>query len=266
MKDKVAQKARRAELHAGKKAEHEQRRADRKARKADKARSRALRRQERLEKLAAERAARVVARRPGDIAAGTVHIVGAAFALASAPVLIVKAAASQRADIIVGASLYSATLLYYFVISAVAHLLKYEKARRVLNTLDLAGSYFLVAGSWTPLCFSVLKGPEGWVLFGLLWGFAICDFIASLFYIGRLKDLALNAYYVLFTFIVPLLPFCHEKMSDVLFAWILLAGALYCFGLSFRSRDTMPYQHSIWHSFTVAASICHFFGVLSLHY
>ncbi len=263
MSDKEAKRAARSSRHARQKALRQEESARIKEQKAEK---RALHRKERSERIAAERMARVVGRKPGDIAAGTVHIIGAAFALAVAPILIVKAASSRRADIIVGASIYAASLLYYFVISAVAHLLKYEKARRVLGTLDLAGSYFLIAGSWTPLCFSVLKGPEGWVLFGLLWGFAICAFLASLFYIGRLKDLVLNAYYVFFTFIIPLLPLCHDRMNDALFAWILLAGALYCFGLSFRSRDTMPYQHSIWHSFTVAASICHFFGVLSLQF
>jgi hemolysin III len=234
------------------------------------------RKKERHEHLAAERAARrarsaerrrnirLLERRPGDTAAAVVHITGAAFALAAVPILLVRAADSRRGDLIVGFSLYGASLLYYFVISAVAHLLKSEAGRRVLGTLDMAGSFFLIAGSWTPLCLSVFKGPSGWLLFGLLWGFAIMNFLASIFYIGRLKDLVLGLYYIAFTLVVPLIEPFRSLLSPLVFAWLILAGSLYTLGLIFEARDTMPYHHSIWHSFTLVASICHFFGLLGL--
>lgn len=210
------------------------------------------------------RKGRRVERKPGDTAAAVVHITGAAFALGALPVLLVRAATSRRGDLIVGFALYGASLLYYFVISAIAHLLKSEAGRRVLGTLDLAGSYFLIAGSWTPLCLSVFKGPSGWLLFGLLWGFAILNFLASIFYIGRLKKLALGAYYLVFTLLVPLVQPFRSLLGELVFAWIILAGGLYALGLIFEARDSMPYHHSIWHSFTLVASICHFFGLLGL--
>jgi hemolysin III len=234
------------------------------------------RKKERVERHAAERAerkargaerrrnVRLLERRPGDTAAAVVHITGAAFALAAVPILLVRAAVSRRGDLIVGFSLYGASLLYYFVISAVAHLLRSEAGRRVLGTLDMAGSFFLIAGSWTPLCLSVFKGSSGWLLLGLLWGFAILSFLASIFYIGRLKNLLLGLYYLVFTLVVPLVEPFHSLLSPLIFAWLILAGSLYALGLIFEARDTMPYHHSIWHSFTLVASICHFFGLLGL--
>jgi hemolysin III len=240
-----------------------------KARAALRAANRETRRAEKAEARTAHRAGRrqrirLVGRRPGDTAAAVVHITGAAFALAAVPILLVRASASRRGDLIVGFALYGASLLYYFVISAVAHLLESEGGRRVLGTLDIAGSFFLIAGSWTPLCLSVFKGPSGWLLFGLLWGFAILDFLASIFYIGRLKDLALGVYYLAFTLIVPLIEPFRSLLGPLVFAWLILAGALYALGLLFEARDSMPYHHSIWHSFTLVASVCHFFGLLGL--
>lgn len=236
--------------------------SDRKEARAEgRAADREARRASRAEK---KQRIRLVGRRPGDTAAAVVHITGAAFALAAVPILLVRSADSRKGNLIVGFALYGASLLYYFVISAVAHLLKSESGRRVLGTLDMAGSYFLIAGSWTPLCLSVFRGPSGWLLLGLLWGFAILDFLASIFYIGRLKDLALGIYYLAFTLVVPLVEPFHSLLGPLVFAWLILAGSLYALGLLFEARDNMPYHHSIWHSFTLVASICHFFGLLGL--
>ena len=203
-------------------------------------------------------------RKQGDVAAAVIHIVGGALAAAGLPVLVVGAAAERAAALVVGFSLYGASLLYYFAISTLSHFLEAPGARRVFATLDEAGDFFLIAGSWTPLCLTVFKGPLGWALFGVLWGLALFDFLVALLYTSRAKNLVLAAYYLGVTLILPLVAPFRGLLGEILFAWLVLAGLLYAAGLLFRSRDEMPYHHGIWHAFTLAASICHFFGLLSL--
>ncbi|MBL8966677.1 MAG: hemolysin III family protein [Spirochaetaceae bacterium] len=204
------------------------------------------------------------ARRTGDVAAAVVQMIGGACGLAALPILVVRAAIAGSTSLIVAFSLYGASLGYYFTISALFHLLKAPKARRVFAALDEAGDFFLLAGSWTPLCFSAFGGPLGWALFGTLWGFGFLNLVVVLVTLSRAKNLALAAYYLGVALAFPLLPPVRAALGEGVFYWVALAGLLYAAGLVFKSREDMPYHHGIWHSFVIAASICHFFGLLAL--
>ncbi len=200
----------------------------------------------------------------GDVAAAVVHIVGASLAAAGIPILVIRAAVRGATGLVVGFSLYGASVLYYFVISSLYHFLDAPRARRVFSALDEAGNFFLIAGSWTPLCFSVFRGALGWTLFGIIWGLAIFDFVVALIYIGRAKDLVLAAYYLGITLILPLLEPFRSLLGELVFGWVALAGLVFATGLVFRARDAMPYHHAIWHAFTLSACVCHFFALLAL--
>jgi hemolysin III len=203
-------------------------------------------------------------RKPGDVASAVVSIVGASLAIIGSAFLAVDLAAGSTAEEWIGFSIYVFGLLYCLVLSAVFHFIEGPRARRVLEVLDDSGSFLLVASSWTIICLTSLRGPAGWIVFGLLWGLGTLGFLASLFVKGRTRDVAITAYYLGFTVILPLLGPIQGLLGEGSYPWLLLAGLLYAVGLLFRSRETMPYQHTIWHSFVIAASICHFFGVLAI--
>ena len=204
------------------------------------------------------------ARKPGDVASAVVSIVGAGLAVIGSVFLAVDLAAGSTAEEWVGFSIYVFGLLYCLVLSSVFHFLEGPGARRVLEVLDDSGSFLLVAASWTIVCLTSLAGAAGWIVFGLLWGLGVLGFLLSLFGKGRTRDVAITAYYLGFTVILPLLGPIQGLLGDASYPWLLLAGLLYAVGLLFRSRGSMPYQHTIWHSFVIAASICHFFAILAI--
>jgi hemolysin III len=39
-----------------------------------------------------------------------------------------------------------------------------------MRKLDHLSIYLLIAGSYTPFCLVSLRGPWGWSLFGVVWG------------------------------------------------------------------------------------------------
>ena len=203
-------------------------------------------------------------RKPGDVASAVVSIVGASLAIIGSVFLAADLAAGSTAEEWIGFSIYVFGLLYCLVLSSVFHFLEGPRARRVLEVLDDSGSFLLVAASWTIICLTSLEGGAGWIVFGLLWGLGTLGFLASLFIKGKTRDLAITTYYLGFTVILPLLGPIQGLLGDACYPWLLLAGLLYAVGLLFRSRESMPYQHTIWHSFVIAASICHFFAILAV--
>jgi hemolysin III len=202
--------------------------------------------------------------RPGDIAAGIVQIVGGTLALVGLPFLYGRLAIHPSPLKVVVFSLYGACILYFFVIAALAHLLARPVARKVFGRLDDAGSLFIIAGSSTPICLLSFPGALGWIVLTALWGFAILDFLLTLFYFGRLKDLGLAAYYIVFTLVLPLIQPFRGFIAEAVEPWLLLAGLLFSSGLIFRSREGMPYHHAIWHVFMLAALVVQFFAVGAL--
>ena len=107
------------------------------------------------------------------------HGVGAALAAIATAALLAGAAADPwklASFAIYGLSmmaLYTASTLYHCVNTSV-------DGRIALRKLDHTSIYFLIAGSYTPVCLIALRGPWGWSLFGVIWALAIAGLVMSL--------------------------------------------------------------------------------------
>ena len=109
------------------------------------------------------------------------HGAGAAMSIVATAVLLIGAAVGGG-DVwklvsfaIYGLSmtgLYTASTLYHCVNTSV-------EGRIALRKLDHTSIYFLIAGSYTPVCLIALRGPWGWSLFGVIWALAIAGLVMS---------------------------------------------------------------------------------------
>ena len=104
-----------------------------------------------------------------EIANSVSHGIGLLAALIAVPFLI--SAALERADPagIVAASVFAITMVLLYVSSTVFHALPPNRAKRIFQILDHSAIYLLIAGTYTPFTFGVLRGGWGWTLFGLVW-------------------------------------------------------------------------------------------------
>ena len=110
----------------------------------------------------------------GEEIANTIsHGLGAAGALAAAPILIVAAVRQGDAAFIAGAAIFAASMCLLYLASAIYHALPDNRAKRLFNVLDHSAIYLLIAGTYTPFALGALRGPWGWTLFGLVWGMAL---------------------------------------------------------------------------------------------
>jgi hemolysin III len=197
-----------------------------------------------------------------EIANSVCHGVALLAALVGVPFLIV-AASDHRAANIVGASVFAATMVLLYLTSTLYHALPPGRAKRVFLKLDHGAIYIFIAGSYTPFALGALSGPWGWTLFGLVWGLAVLG--ATLKAFDRLSHawLSTGLYLVMGWLVliaaVPLI----ERVPAAGVAWLVAGGLVYTAGIVFFMLDSrIRYAHTVWHSFVVAGTGCHFFAVM----
>ena len=96
-------------------------------------------------------------------------------------VLVYRAATQGTVWHVVSFGIYGISLIALWTISTLYHSLNVSNiAHRTLEQLDHAMIYFLIAGTYTPICLIVLRGGWGWSLFGVNWGLAITGIVLKL--------------------------------------------------------------------------------------
>ena len=86
---------------------------------------------------------------------------------------------------IVSFSVYGGSLVLLYGASASYHTFYISDCvHRALRKFDHCMVYFLIAGSYTPLCLIPLRGPVGWTLLSIVWGLAIIGMIIKLFWLN----------------------------------------------------------------------------------
>jgi hemolysin III len=198
-----------------------------------------------------------------ELANAISHGVGFLLAVASLPILVSFAAQRGTAINVAAASVFAATMILLYLVSALYHALPAGRSKVWLNRLDHAAIYVFIAGSYTPFVFGVLHGVWGWSLFGVVWAIAATGVAAKLF--DRLKHplwstgLYVAMGWVAIVAVQPML----ERMPGAGFAWLLAGGLAYTAGaVVFLFDSRVRYAHFVWHLFVLAGSTCHFFAAL----
>ena len=196
-----------------------------------------------------------------EIAHSITHGIGALLSIAGLAVLVSSASFNGDAWHIVSSSVYGATLIILYSTSTLYHAITHPRAKSVLQLLDHAAIYLLIAGTYTPFLLVSLRGGWGWSLFAVIWGLAITGIVFEFIDSTRFKKLSLWLYlgmgWIVLLAIKPMLAVVETGGLILL----LLGGLSYSLGVIFYVREQMAYHHAIWHLFVLAGSVFHFFAV-----
>ena len=175
----------------------------------------------------------------------------------------------QRGDgwMTTGVVLYLFGMLMSYLASTLYHATKPQgiwKSR--LRKWDHAAIYWHIAGSYSPITLTALReeGYWGWGLFAFVW---LCAIIVTIFSLTKLKAhshlettcFVLMGLSVLVAF-KPLIA-CVGMTST---SWIIAEGVFYITGAVFYSIRRIRYNHTIFHFFVLAGSLCHIIAVWHL--
>ena len=190
------------------------------------------------------------------------HGIGAVVALAAGAVLITLASIYGDRWAVIGASVYSASLLLLYVASTLYHAVSHVPTKTRLKVFDHCMIYVLIAGTYTPFTLTSLRGVWGWSLFGVIWALALAGIVFKLYFTGRFKGLSTAIYIAMGWLVIVAIKPLMAALPASAFAWLMAGGVAYTAGTVFYMSRPLPYAHAIWHGFVIAGSVCHFAAVL----
>lgn len=197
-----------------------------------------------------------------EIANSISHGAGVLAAVVAAVFLIISAVQRGHASEIVGASVFSTTMVLVFLTSTLYHALARGKAKRVFRIMDHGAIFLLIAGTYTPFTLGVLRGVWGWTLLALVWGLAIVGVVLTAVSRVRYPTVSTLVYLAMgWLFVVGVKPLWTNMAPWGLF-WLAAGGVAYTTGVAFFAADRVRYGHLVWHVFVIAGTACHYIAVL----
>nr|WP_307080275.1 hemolysin III family protein [Arthrobacter pascens] len=195
---------------------------------------------------------------------GWIHTVTAPLVLLAGIVLVALAPTADRK---ITSAIYAATGVLLFGISAIYHRGNWSPGVKiVLKRLDHTNIMLVIAGSYTPLAWSLLERPKAVLLLWVIWSGAILGVLFRLLWTHAPRWLYVPIYIALGCGALFYLPefFAASVASAVL---ICLGGVLYITGAVFYAlrKPNFSYQHfgfhELFHALTVLAFSAHFLAI-----
>src|SRR5882724_4233841 len=121
------------------------------------------------------------------------HLVGSVLALVGTSVAVTLAARRGGATRIAAVSIYGAMLVLLYLSSTLYHSLR-GRPKEIFHVFDHCSIYLLIAGTYTPLTLTILRGAWGWWLFGIVWTLALLGVIKDVWFHGRYRAVSVVLY------------------------------------------------------------------------
>lgn len=177
-------------------------------------------------------------------------------------VTMLKLAAPLSPWHVAGVTVFGVSLVLLYAASAIYHWVSSHDLKRVLQILDHALIYVLIAGSYTPWLLVNLRGPWGWTLLTVVWGLALGGIVMKAVLLPRFDKLSTALYVVMGWLICVAFKPLLESVDPVGLAWLVAGGLCYTGGVYFYLKRGMPYAHFIWHLFVLVGSAAHVIAVV----
>tara|TARA_B100000497_G_C7645806_1_gene388348 strand:- start:771 stop:1391 length:621 start_codon:yes stop_codon:yes gene_type:complete len=152
-------------------------------------------------------------------------------------------------------------LLFVYVSSTLYHYVENVKIKNKLRTLDHVSIFYLIAGSYAPVCLITLYNHSGIEIFITVLGIMLTGTFFKIFYTGKYEKFSLFLYLLMGWLIIFKINTLIELISFNGLILIIASGLLYTFGTLFYSSKR-KYSHAIWHLFVLGGSTTHYLFVL----
>ena len=196
-----------------------------------------------------------------EIVNSITHGIGALLSIAALVILIIVA--GQHGDIwhLISFSIYGSTLILLYLSSTLYHSFTSPKIKNLFARFDHISIFLLIAGTYTPILLTSLRGILGWTLFVIIWTMAVAGAVIRSIYLHRFRKLMVSIYLVMGWMAILAAKQIYERMPEISIWFLVLGGLSYSIGVIFYNWRKLPYSHGIWHLFVLAGSILHFFAI-----
>lgn len=153
-------------------------------------------------------------------------------------------------------------LLFMYTSSTLYHYVQNIRIKKVLRVVDHISIYYLIAGSYAPVCLITLRDHSGIEIFLIIISLMLLGTLFKIFFTGKFEKLSLYLYLLMGWLIVIKIDELINLINIRGLLLVVASGLLYTIGTYFYSSKTIKYSHSIWHLFVLGGSVTHYFFVL----
>ncbi len=185
------------------------------------------------------------------------HGIGAILSIIALIFLVLKA---NEARSIVAVCLYASLMIILYTISCIYHALSPRiTGKKVLRVIDHCNVLMMVAGTYMPICLSLLYGTLGWITFGIVWSVTIVGVVFNAINVDKYSLISVICNLILgwgaLFLINPMLKIIPIKGV----IYLILGGVMYTIGsILYGLGKKIPYMHSVFHFFVLFGSLFQF--------
>lgn len=206
----------------------------------------------------------ITIREPGS---AITHFIGMILAMLASMPLLVKAAGSTDATAPLALSIFTFTMVLLYGASTAYHSISVSNRIILLfKKIDHMMIFVLIAGSYTPVCLTVLDERIGHPLLVVVWGIAIAGMAIKAIWVNCPKWFSSILYIAMGWVCVAVFePLCSTLTVPALI-WLAAGGVIYTVGgviyalklRVFNRKHARFGSHEIFHLFVIGGSVCHF--------
>ncbi len=196
-----------------------------------------------------------------EIANALTHGMGSILSLIGCIFLILKARSVSDSWHLVSYTLFGISLVILYTSSFLYHSLVHPDTKKTLRKIDHSAIYILIAGTYTPFLLTNLRGPTGWIMFSIVWVFAIAGIWLKLKTPIKSKWLSASIYLTMGWMAVFIYRSMLDNLPGISLIFLAAGGFFYTSGVIFYVWKNLKYHHAIWHIFVLSGSICHYFSI-----
>lgn len=168
---------------------------------------------------------------------------------------------------IVSGIIFGISMLFLYTMSSLYHGLKSNsKSKKVFQILDHCAIFVLIAGSYTPFALCTLREYStalGWVIFGVIWGFAILGITLNSIDLKKYKVFSMICYLAMGWCIIVRGDLLPKLLGIPGFILLLSGGIVYTIGaILYGIGKKHKYVHSIFHICVFLGNLLHVLCVL----
>lgn len=195
------------------------------------------------------------------------HIVGGVAGIVTIILSSVFGAIRHNAYGIISGIIFGVSMIFLYTMSSLYHGLKpNSKSKKVFQILDHCAIFVLIAGSYTPFVLCTLREYStalGWVIFGVIWGFAILGITLNAIDLKKYKVFSMICYLAMGWCIIVRGDLLPQLLGIPGFALLLAGGIIYTLGaILYGVGKKHKYVHSIFHICVFLGNLLHVLCVL----
>ena len=158
--------------------------------------------------------------------------------------------------------LFSIGLLLVYSSSSIYHLILNPKLKKRFQVFDHISIYYLILGSYAPVCLITLYKHSGTNIFIAVLILTLVGTLKKLFLTGKYQFMSLLLYLAMGWLIIFDINSLFKLIDLNAKLLLILGGISYTFGVIFYVLGKIKYFHSIWHLFVLIGSGFHYFMII----